>query len=100
MFLKTRRREGLEVDVLVIGSGGPGLTAAIAAHDAGAKVLVVEKTARIGGTTAVSGGVLWVPGNHHMPEVGVADSREEALAYTRRLADGRSDDRLIERFLD
>jgi 3-oxosteroid 1-dehydrogenase len=100
MFFKSRRRYGLEVDVLVIGTGGPGLVAAIAAHDAGARVAVVEKTAKVGGTTAVSGGVLWVPCNHHMPEVDIADSREEALAYTRRLADGRSDDRLIERFLD
>jgi succinate dehydrogenase/fumarate reductase flavoprotein subunit len=100
MFFKTKRRWAIEADVLVIGTGGAGLTAAIAAHDAGARVVVVEKTARVGGTTAVSGGVIWVPNNHHMAEVGIADSREEALLYTRRLADGRADDRLIERFLD
>jgi succinate dehydrogenase/fumarate reductase flavoprotein subunit len=100
MFFKSRRRWGIEVDVLVIGTGGPGLVAALAAHDAGAKVLVVEKTAKVGGTTAVSGGVLWIPNNHHMPEVRIPDSRAEALAYTLRLADGRSDPRLVERFLD
>ncbi len=100
MFFKSKRRYAHEVDVLVIGSGGPGLAAAIVAHDAGAKVLLVEKTGKVGGTTAVSGGVLWIPCNHHMPEVGIADSREEALAYTLRLADGRSDPRLVERFLD
>jgi 3-oxosteroid 1-dehydrogenase len=100
MFFKSKRRYAVEVDVLVVGSGGPGLAAAIAAHDAGAKVAVVEKTGKVGGTTAVSGGVLWIPNNHHMPEVGIADSREEALAYTLRLADGRSDPRLVERFLD
>lgn len=100
MFFKSKRRYAIEVDVLVIGSGGAGLTAAITAHDAGARVLVVEKTAKVGGTTAVSGGVLWIPNNHHMPEVGISDSREEALVYTKRLADGRSDDRLVERFLD
>ena len=100
MFFKSRKRWGVEVDVLVIGTGGPGLVAALAAHDAGARVAVVEKTAKVGGTTAVSGGVLWIPNNHHMPEVNIPDSREEALAYTLRLADGRSDERLIERFLD
>jgi 3-oxosteroid 1-dehydrogenase len=100
MFFKSKRRYTHEVDVLVLGSGGPGLVAAIAAHDAGAKVLLLEKTAKVGGTTAVSGGVVWVPNNHHMPEVGVPDSREEALVYALRLADGRSDPRLVERFLD
>src|SRR3954465_4429788 len=100
MFFKSRKKHHLEVDVLVIGTGGAGMMAAIAAHDAGAKVAVVEKSAKVGGTTAVSGGVLWIPNNHHMPEVDVRDSREEALAYTKRLADGRSEDRLIEAFLD
>jgi succinate dehydrogenase/fumarate reductase flavoprotein subunit len=100
MFFKSRKRYQLEVDVLVIGTGGAGMTAALAAHDAGAKVAIIEKSPKVGGTTAVSGGVLWVPNNHHMPEVNIADSRAEALTYTRRLADGRSDDRLIETFLD
>jgi succinate dehydrogenase/fumarate reductase flavoprotein subunit len=100
MFWKSKKRYGLEVDVLVVGTGGAGMTAALAAHDRGARVALVEKSERVGGTTAVSGGVLWIPNNHHMPEVDIPDSRDEALAYTRRLADGRSDDRLIEAFID
>jgi succinate dehydrogenase/fumarate reductase flavoprotein subunit len=95
-----KKKPAIETDVLVIGSGGAGLVAALAAHQAGAKVVLVEKAAKAGGTTAVSGGVLWIPNNHHMRAAGIADSREDALAYVKRLADGRSDERLIETFLD
>ncbi|GAA3446960.1 FAD-dependent oxidoreductase [Planomonospora venezuelensis] len=69
------------VDVLVAGSGAAGLTAAIAAADAGLEVLVAESTARWGGTTSVSGGGLWMPANPLMLRDGVADSTEEALRY-------------------
>ncbi len=88
------------VDVIVIGTGGAGLTAAIAAHDNGASVLLLEKSQLVGGTTAVSGGVVWVPNNPHMQEVGVDDSAEAAFGYIRRLADGRSDDALIRTFVE
>ncbi|MDT5310968.1 MAG: 3-oxosteroid 1-dehydrogenase, partial [Mycobacterium sp.] len=50
------------VDVLVIGSGGGGMTAALAAHASGLKTLVVEKSSHFGGSTALSGGGIWVPG--------------------------------------
>ncbi|HEY8526413.1 MAG TPA: FAD-dependent oxidoreductase [Acidimicrobiales bacterium] len=89
------------VDVVVVGSGGAGLTAATLAHDGGAEVLVVEKADLIGGTTGVSGGMPWVPLNRHMAEVGVEDSREDALAYLRRLTLGREPDpELVEAFVD
>jgi succinate dehydrogenase/fumarate reductase flavoprotein subunit len=95
-----RRSKATETDVLVVGSGGAGLAAALAAKHGGAEVLVVEKSAKVGGTTAVSGGVMWIPNNHHMKAAGIADSREEARAYMRRLADGRSSDALIDTYLD
>jgi succinate dehydrogenase/fumarate reductase flavoprotein subunit len=95
-----RPKPHIETDVLVIGSGGAGLAAALAASHGGARVTVVEKAAKAGGTTAVSGGVIWVPGNHHMREIGIEDSRADALGYIKRLADGRSDERLIETYLD
>lgn len=70
-----------EVDVLVAGSGAAGFAAAIAAADAGRSVLVAESTERWGGTTMRSGGGLWPPNSPLMRELGIADSREEALAY-------------------
>jgi 3-oxosteroid 1-dehydrogenase len=89
------------VDVIVVGSGGAALTAATLAHDGGAEVLILEKADMLGGTTAVSGGAAWVPGNHLMEKAGVADSREDALEYIRRLAAGREPDpELLEVFVD
>jgi succinate dehydrogenase/fumarate reductase flavoprotein subunit len=89
-----------EADVVIIGSGAAGLTAAILAHDRGAAVLIVERTDMVGGTTAVSGGGIWIPANHHMHEVGAVDSREEAIMYCKSLTMGRADDALIETFVD
>lgn len=88
-------------DVVVVGSGGAALAAAVLAADGGADLLVVEKADQIGGTTAVSGGGVWVPCNSHMAGIGVADSREEAIAYIRALAKGSEPDpELIETFVD
>ena len=69
------------VDVLVAGTGAAGLCAAIAAADAGAKVLVVESADRWGGTTMRSGGGVWRPDTPVLRRAGIADSREEALTY-------------------
>jgi 3-oxosteroid 1-dehydrogenase len=95
-----RRNKATETDVLIVGSGGAGLAAALAASHGGAEVILVEKAQKAGGTTAVSGGVIWIPNNHHMKTAGISDSREEARTYMRRLADGRSSDALIETYLD
>ena len=55
-----------DCDVLVLGSGAAGMTAALAAHEAGAKVRLLERSEKIGGTSAVSGGVIWVANNPRM----------------------------------
>jgi len=89
-----------EVDVIAVGSGGSGLTAALLAHDRGAKALVLERSDKVGGTTAVSGGGLWIPMNHLMAENGIDDSREEALTYCKRLTSGRAEDDMVETFVD
>jgi 3-oxosteroid 1-dehydrogenase len=76
------------VDILVVGSGGGAMTAALCAHDRGARTLLIEKDACYGGSTAMSGGALWVPNNHLMEAVGVKDSPEEALTYLRHITEG------------
>ena len=68
-------------DVVVVGSGAGGLTAAVAALDAGCEVIVLESTENVGGSTAKSGGGFWIPNNHLMKVSGVDDSYEAALTY-------------------
>ncbi|ARR54911.1 hypothetical protein HY78_16430 [Rhizorhabdus wittichii DC-6] len=70
-------------DVIVVGSGAAALLAAVRACDLGARVLVLEKTDRFGGTSATSGGGVWVPNNPAIGTVGQTDSEEEAFAYLR-----------------
>lgn len=71
----------MEVDVLVVGSGASGLTAAIKAADAGLRTVVLESTEKWGGTTNLSGGGLWMPTNPLMAKLGIPDSVDDALAY-------------------
>jgi succinate dehydrogenase/fumarate reductase flavoprotein subunit len=71
------------VDVLIAGSGAAGLTAAVTARRAGLDVLVVEKEAVFGGTTATSGGVLWVPGNHYSAAMQHATGESDDIAKAR-----------------
>ncbi|HEY3338328.1 MAG TPA: FAD-binding protein [Propionicimonas sp.] len=68
-------------DVVVAGTGVAALSAAVTAADAGLTVLMLESTDRWGGSSAMSGGGLWLPNNPLMRRDGVGDSREEALAY-------------------
>lgn len=70
-----------ETDVLVVGSGAGALVAALAAHDGGARTLVVEGSDRYGGSSAMSGGGLWIPCNRLMGSIGFEDSADEAFAY-------------------
>ena len=71
------------VDVLVAGSGAAGLAAALAAAEAGVRVLVAERGPAFGGTTALSGGRVWLPANRHAADAGIDDSPEAAATYLR-----------------
>lgn len=88
------------VDVVVVGSGAGALTTAIAAHDAGASVLVLEKCDRYGGSSAMSGGSLWIPNNHLMTEAGVNDTPEDALLYLQRATAGTSSEERLRTYVD
>jgi 3-oxosteroid 1-dehydrogenase len=91
----------LEADVVVLGSGGAAMTAAIAAHDFGAKqVVILEKSGMVGGTTAMSGGMLWIPGNHHQLEAGIEDNDEDIVAYLDAIAPGQLDPDTLGAFME
>ncbi|MCY4045907.1 MAG: FAD-binding protein [Cellvibrionales bacterium] len=90
------------VDTLVVGSGNGALTAAITAHDhQGGDVLIVEKADQLGGTSAISGGGIWIPNNHYAKAAGSQDSVAEAKKYLRTTipADEVSDE-LIDTYLE
>lgn len=78
-------------DFIVVGSGAGAMCAALVMRDAGKSVLVLEKEPQLGGTTATSGGVMWIPNNPYMKEAGISDSREQAIAYMDEVI-GDSDD--------
>lgn len=91
----------LEMDVVVLGSGGAAMTAAIAAHEFGAKdVVVLEKSGMVGGTTAMSGGMLWIPKNHHQLDAGIEDSDEDIVSYIDSLSPGTLDPETLWAFME
>jgi 3-oxosteroid 1-dehydrogenase len=74
------------VDVVVVGSGAGGMTAALTAGLDGCSVLLVEATPFYGGATAISGGAIWIPNNHIARAAGVSDSVADARQYMAELA--------------
>src|SRR5512139_3293623 len=77
-----------EYDVVIVGSGGGGMAAALTAADAGLSAVIVEKGSKYGGSTAISGGGIWVPNNPTLRRKGHNDSRESIQAYLKHLTKG------------
>lgn len=89
-----------EVDVLVVGSGAGGLSSAVAAAHRGLKVIVAEKEPVFGGTTARSGGWMWIPNNGPGKRAGIQDSVEKARTYLKHETGEHYDSARVEAFLE
>lgn len=93
-------QDSISVDVLVVGTGASGMATAITAASQGLKVLVVEKEARFGGTTARSGGWLWIPGTRLAREQGIQEPDGAARAYLQHEATTHFDAARVDAFLE
>lgn len=89
----------LEAEVVCVGSGLGSVTAALAAHDRGKKVVILEKSPKLGGLCAYGGGEVFCPNGSHMKDIGQADNDADAEAYFRFLGAGFSDDALLAKLL-
>ncbi len=89
--------DGATFDVVVVGAGAGGMMAANRAHDLGLSVLLVEKSDRFGGTSAVSGGAIWVPCND---DLGTGDDKARALTYLRLCTKGLVPDEKLTAYID
>lgn len=88
-----------KTDLIVVGSGGGGMTAALTAKLEGLDSLVLEKTEYYGGSTAISGGGIWIPNNHLMAEAGIDDSLDNARTYMKNTVGDRTPEANQEAFL-
>jgi len=89
--------ENKQCAVLVVGSGAGALLAANRAHDCGLPVIVIEKSDRYGGTSALSGGGIWIPNN---PDIRHLDSYDQALTYFKACTDNRVAEEKLRAYLD
>src|SRR5262249_23315732 len=89
-----------EYDVVVVGSGVAGLSAALTAAELGLRAIVVEKGERLGGSTTYSYGLIWVGGNHLAKAAGDSDSRDDVIQYMRFLGGGQHSEERIKRFAE
>lgn len=94
-----RLTDGAHCDVVVVGAGGGGLTAALSAACMGMDVIVLEKAPVFGGITAISGGGVWIPCNHIAKRMGIHDTPEDALTYFRQCAGEYYDEERARAFL-
>jgi succinate dehydrogenase/fumarate reductase flavoprotein subunit len=89
-----------EVDVLVVGSGGGGMTAALKADADGLDTLIVEKSPQFGGSTALSGGGIWVPGAPSQRRAGYVPVPDDVFGYLKKITDGMVSDARLRQYVD
>lgn len=89
-----------ECDLVIVGTGAAGMAAAISAHHAGLRPVLVEKAPVWGGSTAVSGGAIWVPDNPLMRRAGMVDDRAAARRYIQSEAGNLFNAELVDAFLE
>ena len=100
VLVGSSKKDADEFDVVVLGAGAGGMTTAAVAAAEGLRVLLLEKAPVVGGTTAISGGMVWIPNNLKMAAVGRSDSRADAEAYLANTVPGPANDPLRTAFLD
>ncbi|WAJ47900.1 FAD-binding protein [Mycobacterium sp. Aquia_216] len=88
------------VDVLIVGSGGGGMAAALTAHACGLDALVVEKSSYFGGSTALSGGGIWVPGAPAQRREGYSPDPEGVVEYLLKITEGLVSEARIRQYVD
>src|SRR6476620_8252098 len=88
-----------DYDVVVIGAGAAGMSAALFAAIRGAKTLLVEKTGFVGGTSALSAGSIWIPNTRHASDVAAADNAANVERYLQQIIGNRADAALRAAFL-
>lgn len=86
-------------DVIVVGSGAGAMTAALAAKDQGLDVVIIEKADKFGGTSALSGGAIWVPNNSKFKKLGGKDDFDTALTYLKAATQGEVDEARLHAYL-
>src|SRR5512143_835223 len=93
-------RQGDEqYDLVVLGAGAGGMSAALVSAIEGMRTLLIEKSDRVGGTTAYSSGTVWIPNNAEQRQLGVANDAAAALEYLDALVGDRADRALREAFI-
>ena len=89
-----------EVDVIVVGSGAAAFSAALTAAIGGLEVLIVEKSEFFGGTTAISGGALWIPESTYAKKAGLPDDRDQVLTYLKSVIGDNLQQDKVDAFLN